>query len=189
MATKTISKAQQKRDKDLNDRISSLIRRTLKDFKNNYLNDFAKFQEYQLQKKVDFYQGMVEDPKRLENYNNELRSLSSRTKWFKPITAEQIQKGKLSFAKHKMEFPTIRLMNYLVEANQGFETKIDRVVEKVFQYRPDSSRLRIEDVRNIGSEFSFLITNDEMEIHARVIYVNGVVVCPHYRFIVTKRNK
>jgi hypothetical protein len=189
MATKTISKAQQKRDQDLKNEISSLIRRTLKDFKNSYLNDFAKFQEYQLQKDVDMYQGLIDDPEKLLNYNFKIQKNSKNPRYAQHHTIESLTKYSLSNAKQRMLFPTIRLMNYLNEANENFETKIERVIEKVFQYRPDSSRIQIEDIRNIGSEFSFLITNGEMEIHARVIYVNGVIVCPHYRFIVTKRNK
>jgi len=163
-------------------------------FKDQYLKDFAKYQEFQLQQKVDFYQGMIDDPINLEKYNERNRQLymskrHANARWFTPVTAEDIKKGKLAFAKRQMANPTIRLMGYLNEANQGFETKIQRVIEKVFHYRPDTRFLKVEDIRNIGSEFSFLITNEDMEIHARVIYVNGVLVCPHYRFIITKRNK
>lgn len=178
--TKKISKAQLRRDKSLLDRITTLINSNLRDFQDLYLKDYADFKMDQLKSEVNFYRTLIEDPERLRIWNIGKKRIYDK---------DQIEYNFLRPALYNMKYPTIRMMGFLNEAKENFDTKVKRVIETVFQYRPNINNLRIEKIGDVGHKFSFLISDEDMEIHARVIYVNGVVVCPHYRFIVTKRNK
>lgn len=185
---KTISKAQLKRDKDLYNRIDSLIRGNLMDFKDMYLSDYVQYMETNLKKEVSKYQELIESPDKLKERNILKKAATRRNEWLSPDTIEDI-KHYLKSAERNMLFPSIRLRAYLNDAHENFEKKIFKVIEKVCNYSPDTRFLKIERIGDAGHAFSFLISNNDINIHARVIYAQGSVNAPHYRFIITKRNK
>lgn len=182
-----ISKAQQKRNKDLRNRIESMIKRNLMDFQDRYLCDYADYQERQLQNAVNRQQILLDDPEQLKRFNDSARE-QRNGRFFYEITLKDIQ-GRLANAKKQLNFPTTRKMEYFNEAKKSYDAKIEKMITTVCGYNPDTRWIKIERVSDVGHEFSFLISNNDMEIHARVIYACGDINAPHYRFIVTKRNK
>jgi hypothetical protein len=76
---------------------------------------------------------------------------------------------------------------YISEANKGYNQKLEKLTKVLVDYGIGTRFLKVEKIRSAGGEFAFLVTNGEVEVHARAIFVNGDIKAPHYRFITTKR--
>ena len=198
---KPISKAEAKRRKDRRDTISNMIRRSLIDFKDTYLKDYANFKlrviEHEKAKWV-----AISTEEALAKHNEErekdfiarygsLKPTNFRG-WhiatFRPTEMSTVE-WEIEKCNRELATPTLNTLKWLTEAHEGYETKIEKVIDKVDKYEMSTRFMKIERIGDVGREFAFLISNEEMEVHARVIYACGEINAPHYRFIVTKRNK
>jgi hypothetical protein len=111
--------------------------------------------------------------------------------------------GSVKEAKRKLELLDTYKVGFYADALKSYEAKIDKVVDKMCQY--DFNRhLEVDDVSDIGSDFEILVWNPKTEnvytsdrdkklegveffFHARLIYANGMINRPHFRFITTTR--
>lgn len=183
-----ISKAQQLRDKQLRQAVSSKITNNLMDFQDMYLADYAAFQTMLLQRAID-KQTFLLNPKALAIHNeNGRKDAMHMGRRFYETTMDNVN-GRLAMAERQILYPAIRTMRYFNEAKENYDTKINKVIDSVCKHMNDIRFLKIERVSDAGHEFSFLISNNDVEVHARVIYACGEINAPHYRFIVTKRDK
>lgn len=169
------SKAQLKREKQLRERLTSMISRTLRDFKDKYLGDYTAWNIAKMESELNWMK--EEDGK---PYPADHKYYAGQLKNHK-VGIQRLE-GQLS------RMNTLQL-KFLSEANEGYDRKFERMIEKLVGYNFSTRFLKVEMVSNIGHELAFLISNDEMECHARVIYAQGAIKAPHYRFITTVRNK
>jgi hypothetical protein len=88
----------------------------------------------------------------------------------------------------KLSRKNILRFEILTEADKNFQLKFDKLIEKLVGYKMDTRWLHVIKVRSAGSEFAFMIANKEISVHARVIFANGDINVPHFRFITTKKN-
>lgn len=189
---KPISKAEAKRRKDRRDTISNLIRRNLIDFKDTYLKDYADFKLRVIEREkakwvaISTEEALAKHNEEREKVFNDYNRWSNRR--FYPTTMNTV-KWEIEKCNRELATPTLNTLKWLTEAHEGYETKIEKVIDKVDRYEMSTRFMKIERIGDVGSEFSFLISNEEMEVHARVIYACGEINAPHYRFIVTKRSK
>jgi len=79
-------------------------------------------------------------------------------------------------------------LEFLNEANEGYNIKFERLIENLVEYGIKAYPLQIERI-NGGTEFDFgfLISHNNIVVHARFIFACGMINAPHYRFIITKR--
>lgn len=162
METKT--KKAIKAESDLKIQLSNSLNRRLIDFKNLYL-----------QSSVD----------------HNLRNINSRLNQLKKVIAptpndlfaiEQLEK--------RIDRSALESLPILVEADKSFNLKLSNLVSKCIEFGIESRFMKIEKIGS-GSmnDFSILISDSKIEIHARFIFVYGDIQSPHFRFITTKRNK
>tara|TARA_R110000764_G_scaffold155826_1_gene243733 strand:- start:62 stop:757 length:696 start_codon:yes stop_codon:yes gene_type:complete len=116
---------------------------------------------------------------------------------------EGIKLWDVKAAQRKLELIEIHKVGFYADALKSYEAKIDKVVDKMCQY--DFNRhLEVDDVSDRGSDFEILVWNPKTEnvytsdrdkklegveffFHARLIYANGMINRPHFRFITTTR--
>tara|TARA_R110000868_G_scaffold406966_1_gene687808 strand:- start:8 stop:514 length:507 start_codon:yes stop_codon:yes gene_type:complete len=168
MSTVTISKAEAQRRKDAFNTLHSRINMKMTDFREMYYQAHVNYEMNQLKNRLKACQESTE----------EIFRGTKRTSLIAMIEDQIERKQTLSF----------RVLN---EANESFEAKLNKVVQKCVDFGINNyMNMKVERLASeSSSEFSFLISNYEIEVHARVIYANGEINVPHFRFITTKRNK
>lgn len=177
-----VSKAQLKREKQLRSSVEAKINRILGEFKNEYFTDYKNYFIGVIEKDRKYYQSLVDEPKLLEEVN------ANRYKYKLLYESECIQMVKIQDSK--LARRSLLEFNLYNEASEGFEKKKANLIEKVLGYEMKTTYLKVERVGSgTHNSFSILISNAEMEIEARFIYACGEIKAPHYRFIITKRNK
>jgi hypothetical protein len=79
-------------------------------------------------------------------------------------------------------------LEFLNEGNEGYNIKFERLIENLVEYGIKAYPLQIEKI-NGGTDFDFgfLISHNNIVVHARFIFACGMINAPHYRFIITKR--
>ena len=182
-----ISKAQEKRNKQLRSSLTFKLNAKLVDFKNTYLGDYADFRELEIKRVIKKAQNILDTPGRIEEINNERRENSRNPKYVHLLTVQELE-GRIKQSERRLSIRNINQLNWLTEAKENYETKLTKVIDKLVSFEMNAPRLNIESIgEGTSRDFEFLITNEEMTVHARVIYACGAINAPHYRFIVTKR--
>lgn len=169
--TATISKAQLKREKEINARLYSLVSSTIVDFKNSFLESFVDFRIKEIE-------------------NNIVRLQNKKINWAPTRYETTIPDFDtyISRVEKKLSNKNILVLEFITEADKNFESKLNSLVSKLVEYKFTTRYLSVKKISNAGSEFSFLVSNQEIEVEARVIFACGDINVPHYRFITTKRN-
>ena len=169
MKTIKITKKELKRRKDLRWKIDELLRVKLRYFKNDYLQSY-----------VDW---------KMENHENEIALLKESNEKNNIKKCRLLERLEDTFTQKAM-----LNLRYLEEANEGYKSKIERVALKVENSKlcndGDIWNLKIETnyTRNVGREFEFFVHDTKRQIHARVIWVVGIVKVSHFRFITTEKD-
>lgn len=170
---KKVSKAQLKREKQLRERLNYRLNNLLKNFKNNYLRKFVNFRIREIERKMEhtFYLEENWEP---------------RSKWDTKPNYEAIRKG----LQETLDRESLLTLKFINEGNDNYTHSLNKLIAKLVKYEINSSYWTLKQVYNeISNEFSFLVENDTIEVEARLIFAEGPVNAPHYRFITTKRNK
>jgi len=191
-------KAVNKRRKGLKDRLTMLMSNFLKPFENKYIIAYTQYQmspiidlaamyptantlaDFLEQTSTITYKevnGVVTPNKRKGETEQSLIPKVSKENMFYKITKAR----KLIAVKKLTEF------SFMKEAVEGYNVKFEKLIDKMVCYGFSTVHFRVEEISNSGNELAFLVKNDERTIHARAIFVEGVVVAPHYRFITTER--
>lgn len=159
-----LSKAAQKRLDQQKQSITNVLNARLIDFKNRYLQDYADYSVVRVVDQINYLK--TSDMNRGETQTN--------------------RDNRIARVEEELKRDALIRFEAMTEANRSYNQRISGLVDKLISFGFSTRFMRIEKIR---SDFSFLISNDEMEIHARVIYACGEVNAPHYRFVTTKRNK
>lgn len=170
MTTTNLSKAAQKRLDDTKIYFTNVLNNRLIDFKNKYLQDYSDWTIFNLEMRL----AQIKD------------STPAATKYISLSTAIQSKESGIKMLEGKLSRKALIQLEAMTEANKSFNVRLENLVSKMIEFGMSTNFLKIEKISN---DFSFLISNNEMEIHARVIYACGAINCPHYRFITTKRMK
>ena len=117
---------------------------------------------------------------------NEVREANSRSRWFHKLTVVQLENEVIELKKN-YDFVNLKNHTWLSEAMDSYNNKFDNLISKLVQFDFTTSHMTIERISDAGNGLAFLIRNDEKVAHARIIYANGAIKAPHYRFIITQR--
>jgi hypothetical protein len=169
--TATISKAQLKKEKEINTRLYSLVSSTIVDFKDSFLESFINFRIKEIESSI------------LKLQDNKINWIPTRYEKSMPDFDTYISR-----IEKKLSNKNILVLEFITEADKNFESKLNSLVSKLVEYKFTTRYLSVKKISNAGSEFSFLVSNQEIEVEARVIFACGDINVPHYRFITTKRN-
>ena len=81
-----------------------------------------------------------------------------------------------------------RDFEFLSQGNEAYTKSLSRVIDKLVT-KGFNSFARIKYVGLcVNGELEFLIADEFKECHARLIFANGQIKAPHYRFITTVRS-
>jgi len=164
MEVKKQTKAEIKRLNDLKSQLMNTLDRRLNEFKNHYLQSSV---DWEIKKKHATIKRLekIESPT-----SNDLHAIEN--------------------VKIQLERSALLALPIMVAANKSFEVKLENLVDKCIQYGIESRFMKVEKIGGgTNFDFSVLISDSIIEIHARFIFVVGDVQCPHFRFITTKRLK
>lgn len=161
-----ISKAEAKRQKDAYNSVHSLITRTLAQFKNNCIEAAG----VGAVRKLEIRKEKIADG-----------TISPGAGWTKEKAIENLTK--------RLKLSTLISLEAMNESKEGFEARLDKMAQKCVQHGITSRFLKIEEVRHQMGQFEFLVVGEHVDVHARAIFVHGIEVESHYRFITTKRKK
>ena len=182
----TISKAGLKRLKDQESRMRSLLSMKLVSFKNDYLGDYAEWNWSKIENSIIEKELLINDPERIILINKE-REAQTRSRHFHKLTVSELE-GQIVRLKKNYDFVNLKNYEWLNEAMEGYNNKFDNLISKLMSYDFSMSYMTVERVEDAGGKgLAFLIRNDENTVHARMIYANGAIKAPHYRFIITQK--
>jgi len=176
-----VNKAALKRANALRFHLKLLVEKQLINFQDEYLGMYVSWSIGKMQRELADniekngteyegrdYNGKV--VKRVYNYDGAIKRLET----------ELSRKNMLTY-------------EFINTAKNGYTAKFNKLLDKLvgFGFEADNykNQVRVDFISNIGHEFEFMVYNNDMEVHARVILAQGEINAPHYRFITTKRNK
>lgn len=195
-----MTKAQIKQQQSNRNTLVHSLSRTLIDFQNRYYQAYVDWNIHQIEYNLSRYpKGTVEllseqfvGAPAKDSYFE--RYLSSYDRRRDNIT---IQLWMIQHCVRDRQFVETRLSRrallthqFINEAAQGYQIKFDRLIDKLIDCGfTDPRFLTVEKINNYGDKLEFLISNEQIECHARAIWVEGSIKEPHYRFITTIRTK
>lgn len=160
---KKISKAEEKRIKENTRYVLAHVTSKLAQFKNNNLEANGNWAV----KRIELILEDIKDGKNIHRG------------W----TSEKAS----DFYTNRLKKKTLIAFEAMKEAELNFDAKVANMVDKMIAAGMTHTFLSVEHVSNSGREFSFLVSNRVIEVHARAIWVDGAIKAPHYRFITTSR--
>lgn len=180
METK-INKAQEKRDRQNTEFINFNLRNKLMNFENEYLNSCVAF-EFGSRKAIirSIEKEMIEFPKSEKGLKMTETNIATAIKNFQ-YRIDRIEK--------ELTFDATITMNGLNYGKKSFDEKVDRLVALLVKEGFGHAHFKVEEIKSQSSKLEFLISKSDKEVHARLIWVDGVEVCSHFRFITTTRKK
>ena len=179
----TISKAGLKRLKDQESKMRSRLSMKLVSFKNNYIGDYAEWNWSKIDNEIIENELLINDPERIRLINE---AREARSRWFHKLTVGELESHVVRLKKN-YEVANLKNHEWLNEAMDSYNNKFDNLISKLMDFDFSGSYLEVEKVADAGKGLAFLIKNDEKVAHARIIYANGAIKAPHYRFIITQR--
>jgi actin-related protein len=182
METTTITKKEQLAIKQAIETLTNQLNRKLVDFKERFLTSYVnfRFSEFDVRinriKKEEFKVTKYQSANALEAFENN-----------KVTMIENLEKQKA--------FKSTNTLVFIKEAEENYNTKFERLVNKLVEHEIRSYPLTIEFI-NSGStsnDFNFLISHNtsekQIQVYARIIFAEGEINAPHYRFIITANKK
>ena len=113
----------------------------------------------------------------------------ARLEYKDSATAEAIRDGwyVAETYRGRLSKPTLLTFEFLKEANTGWTERFERLVVRVLSEAKSTEGMKLTEATAQGGELEILIQQQTQEFHCRFIWVDGVQVAPHHRFIVTTR--
>lgn len=112
-----------------------------------------------------------------------------------PLTSASQLYGKMSQVKSSrkiMDMVEIHRLTWLQEVKEAFDGRFDKMIDSMcngMEPKKANFKIEIEELSNSWNEFSVLIHVEDTTFHARAIWVDGVQMVSHYRFITTTRKR
>jgi hypothetical protein len=169
---KEANKAANKRARQSKESIEIRLGMNLREFKNDYLERYSNY--------------------KIERLEAELQNLKDRLDSGNFDCPERSMLHVIKRSEEQLLRRSTLLLQFLTEAEETYSRRFESLVEKVFHHDLNVRKMNVERVSSGNwNDFSFLISDDVTELHARFIYAaeDSVLVVPHFRFIITKRNK
>jgi hypothetical protein len=175
MENKTISKAEEKRIKEATETLTRRLRHELTDFKERFLASYVNYRFAEFDAKIKQIKALVFDEEKNGRHYLALESFNKNNNY--QITQLERQKA----------LKCTNTLLFINEANENFTTKFNRLVNELVKHGVRSYPLTINAISSGGTEndFNFLITHNEIQVYARIIFAEGEINAPHYRFIIT----
>ena len=170
-----MTKAAIKREKQLRERLTNVLNAKLIDFKDMYLSCYVDWSKESIKTRIH----------NLKKENGQTYKVEG--KWAHTKTIDNT--SKIERLKIELSRDMILTLKFVNEASEGYNVKIEKLIEKLVKANIDIYKLKVEKMGDVGSEFAFLISDEKVEVHARVIFANGSINAPHFRFITTQRKK
>lgn len=172
-----MTKAEEKAQRDNTNYINNSLRKRLLSFENDYLNGSVQYEFNSRKNRVNYFNNLIRDfDTREVTRSNRFETVANY------VSRKEIIEAELALGA----FIT---MNALNSAKASYDMKINKLVQKLVEEGFGYAHYKIEELKDAGSRFSFLISKEDKEVHARLIWVDGVEVAPHFRFITTIRKK
>lgn len=170
-----INKAQEKRDRQNTEFINSDLRRKLAKFENKYLNGAVAY-EFNIRKAAiqKFEKLIAEFPMRVITKENQRTTVAD-------------YEGRIKRVQKELELDATIILNTITDAKKSYDEKVNRLVSLLVAEGFGYAHYKVEEIRTKCGQLEFLISKSDKEVHARLIYVEGVIVTPHFRFITTTR--
>lgn len=181
--TENTNKAEEKRIKQAVDTLTIKLNHELIDFKERFLTAYVDycFSQFDLQ--------IMELRKR--EYNPMQMKYNYTLEMFNKDIAFKIAK-----IESEKSLKSTNTLKFIKEAENNYNTKFTRLVNELVKHGVRSYPLDIERISNgsTANDFSFLITHSTdiktIQVYARIIFAEGEINAPHYRFIITaNKNK
>lgn len=112
-----------------------------------------------------------------------------------PLTSASQLYGKMSQVKSSrkiMDMVEIHRLTWLQEVKEAFDGRFNKMVDSMcngMEPKKANFNIEVEELSNSWNEFSVLIHVEDTTFHARAIWVDGVQMVSHYRFITTTRKR
>ena len=179
METKPVSKAAALRDKQAAEAFNAKLRRELTTFENKYLMGAVSFAFNCIKNSIKQTEKLIADFPTREPYTNRL-GRDDRP------TLRDLE-YRLQREQHQLSQDGTITLNAIVSAKKSYDEKIERLVSQLIAEGFGQTKYSIETIRSVGGELEFVISNEIKTVHARFIWVDGVEVASHFRFIFTTR--
>lgn len=212
-----ISKAQAKRNKDKFNLLTNRMTKNLMEFKNAYIGDYVMYEINQIERVANaFKKSCIEAVKKdvigksleavRKTYSYSFAELEcfdcdrNHAAYRYDDTITGVATYKVEKARRRLELIELEKFQFYTEAVKSYEVKFNKLIQGMMPH-DWNHRMVIEDVANVGGQFAVLVynpkscTSDKQDrinqsdffYHARLIYTQGDVVRPHFRFITTTR--
>jgi hypothetical protein len=175
MENTKITKAEEKKIRQATETLTFNLKRELTDFKERFLASYVNYRFAEIEAEIRHIKSLVFDVERNGRFGYTLESFNKNNEY----KIAQLEKQKaLKFTN------TLKFIN---EANENFNIKFNRLVSELVKHGVRSYPLTIESISNgsTANDFNFLITHNSVQVYARIIFAEGLINAPHYRFIIT----
>ena len=173
--TKTISKAEQLRIKQATSFIDYNLRNKLTQFENDYLKHFGEWEIKKIKNEINEIKFKIKEIAEKKDRHWE--------------TNIENNKFRIQKIEEKLKLDTLIKFKAYNLAKENYDKKVNNIVNLLVKEGFSHLHFRIEQVSKCGAELEFLISNNVKEVHARLIFVEGYIQSPHFRFITTVRTK
>lgn len=179
METTAINKAEEKRIKQAIETLTHQLAFKLVDFKERFLTSYVNYRFAEFDMEINHIKKMVYDKEKNGKYGYTLEAFTKDNA--SKIARIEVQKS----------LKSTNTLKFITEANENYNTKFTRLVSELVKHGVRSYPLTIEKISSgsTAHDFNFLITHQTtiktVQVYARIIFAEGEVNAPHYRFIIT----
>ncbi len=179
METSTINKAEQKRIKQAIETLTHKLTFELVDFKERFLTSYVNYCFAQFDMEINHIKKLV--------YNKEKNGQYGYTE----EAFNKDNNSKIARIEAQKALKSTNTLKFITEANENYNTKFTRLVNELVKHGVRSYPLTIEKISSgsTAHDFNFLITHSTtiktVQVYARIIFAEGEINAPHYRFIIT----
>lgn len=174
-----MNKAEEKRIKQATETLSNQLAIKLIDFKERFLTSYINYCFAQFDMQIKHIQKLVYNKEKNGQYGYTEEKFNKDNEF--KIARIEAQKALIS----------TNTLKFITEANENYKTKFTRLVDELVKHGIRSYPLTIEKISSgsTANDFNFLITHstaiETIQVYARIIFAEGEINAPHYRFIIT----
>lgn len=179
METTTINKAEEKRIKQAIETLTNQLNYKLVDFKERFLTSYVNYKFAEFDIEIKHIKKLVYNKEKNGSYG---------------YTEEMFIKdneSKIARIEARKALKSTNTLSFITEASENYNTKFQRLVSELVKHGIRSYPLTIDKISSGSTEhdFNFLITHSTtiktVQVYARIIFAEGEINAPHYRFIIT----
>jgi hypothetical protein len=177
-ATSLVNKAEEKRIKQATETLTYKLNLELIDFKERFLTSYVNYRFAEFDAQIKQIKDIIYDEKQMK-YRYTLEMFNKD------------QAHKIKIIEKQKALTSTNTLKFINEANENYITKFTRLVSELVKHDVRSYPLTIDKITSGSTEhdFNFLITHSTqvktVQVYARIIFAEGEINAPHYRFIIT----